>query len=101
MHSTTNVAIEWSGVVRHLIIVSPEEPGLYGYLLERFSDDTNVRVIVDRRSGEDRRSGQATRSPETVDKRRSRDRRASAAADEQLRAQKHVVVTLADVTERP
>jgi hypothetical protein len=99
MHSA-NVAIKWSGVVRHLIIVSPDEPGLYGYLLERFSDDHNVRVIVDRRSGEDRRSGQVPPDARLVDQRQSRERRASAVADAQLRAQKHVVVTLADMRDR-
>jgi hypothetical protein len=101
MQRTTGFATEWSSVARHLIIVSPEEPALYGYLIERFSDDANVRVIVDRRSGEDRRRRPAERSLSVVDMRRRRERRASGAIDDQLRTQKHVVVTLADIAAQP
>jgi hypothetical protein len=41
-------------MARHLFLVSRHEARLYEYLLERFRDDGNVEVILDRRRGERR-----------------------------------------------
>ncbi len=47
-------------MARHLFLVSRHEARLYEYLLERFRDDGNVEVILDRRRGE--RRGRTARS---------------------------------------
>jgi hypothetical protein len=42
-------------MARHLFLVSRNDARLYEYLVERFRDDGNVQVILDRRRGERRR----------------------------------------------
>jgi hypothetical protein len=80
-------------MARHLFLVSRHEGRLYEYLLERFRDDTNVEVILDRRRGERRRrsSGQA----HEADRRRS-DRRTRREVDLELKVRSHVILTLPD-----
>jgi len=41
-------------MARHLFLVSRHDARLYEYLVERFRDDGNVEVILDRRHGERR-----------------------------------------------
>ena len=80
-------------MARHLFLVSRQEGRLYEYLLERFRDDANVEVILDRRRGERRRRspGQAHHA----DRRRS-DRRARREIDLELQVRSHVILTLPD-----
>ena len=96
-------------MARHLFIVAREHARLYHDLVERFRDDTNVRVILDRRQG-DRRQRQAEARPAEVRpaetrpiedaipgaERRAQDRRGRGEIDEQLRDRSHVIVTLSD-----
>ena len=70
-------------MARHLFIVSRHHVRLYDYLLERFQDDTNVQVVLDRRSTAERRTAG----------RESEDRRQSRAADDDLKLRSHVIVT--------
>ena len=101
-------------MARHLFIVAREHARLYHDLVDRFRDDTNVRVILDRRQG-DRRQRQAEARPAEVRpaearpaetrpteavipgaERRAQDRRGRGEIDEQLRDRSHVIVTLSD-----
>lgn len=43
-------------MVAHLFIVSRREPQLFEYLSREFASEEDVRVIVDRRTGERRKS---------------------------------------------
>jgi hypothetical protein len=70
-------------MARHLVIVSRLHVRLYDYLLERFQDDTNVQVVLDRRATAERRAAE----------RESEDRRRSRAADVDLKLRSHVIVT--------
>ena len=55
-------------------VIPPElEDELYEKLVQYYKDNTNVEVIVDRRSGPDRRQGKAT--AEIKEQRKTRDRR--------------------------
>jgi hypothetical protein len=55
-------------------VIPPElENELYDKLVEYYSDNPNVEVIVDRRTGPDRRHGQD--AGEFKDRRQTRDRR--------------------------
>ena len=94
-------------MARHLFIVAREHARLYHDLVERFRDDTNVRVILDRRQGDRRqrepRQAEArpaeTRPIEAATpgaERRAQDRRGRGEIDEQLRDRSHVIVTLSD-----
>jgi len=78
-----------TAMARHLFLVSRHEARLYEYLLERFRDDGNVEVILDRRRGERRRRphGQA---PE----RRLSERRTRREVDLELKVRSHVILTL-------
>mgnify|MGYP003694806537 CR=1 FL=1 len=38
----------------HLFIVSRQQPDLYSYLLREFSEEADVRIVLDRRYGERR-----------------------------------------------
>lgn len=82
-------------MARHLIIVSREEPPLYGYLLERFHGDENVAIVLDRRSGHDRRLHGGL-PPSAHSERRETERRTRSAAEDELRSRRHVIITLAD-----
>src|SRR6266446_2155945 len=68
-------------MARHLFLVSRHEARLYEYLLERFRDDGNVEVILDRRRGERRRRSPA--QGQEPDRRRS-DRRTRREIDLEL-----------------
>ena len=76
-------------MARHLFLISRHEGRLYEYLLERFRDDGNVEVILDRRRGE-RRSRPHEQHP---DRRRS-DRRTRREVDLELQIRSHVILTL-------
>lgn len=75
-------------MARHLFIVSRDHTGLYHDLVERFRDDKNVQVILDRR----RDGGNAASDSE----RREGERRSRSEIDEELRTRSHVIVTLSD-----
>ena len=60
-------------VSEHLFIVSRHHPGLYGYLSREFSDEADVTVILDRRTGQRRVRGE--RRVSTRGDRRQSDRR--------------------------
>ena len=74
---------------RHLFIVSRNYPDFFTYLMERFADDPNVEVILDRRAARERRRRQ---DAVEVD-RRVRDRRRQRALDEELETRSHVILT--------
>jgi hypothetical protein len=65
---------------RYLFIVSQRDPALYALLNERFADDQNVRVILDRRVSD-------PRTPEV--ERRTRDD-----VDREIREHSYAVVAL-------
>ena len=78
-------------MARHLFIISREHPKLYEYLVDRFRDDTNVEVIIDRRLSERRSAGPHV----TVGgERRSMERRQPVPAHDDLRTRSHRIVTL-------
>jgi hypothetical protein len=55
-------------------VIPPElKEELYDRLVEYYKDNSNVEVIVDRRTGPDRRQGKA--SAEVMEQRKTRDRR--------------------------
>jgi hypothetical protein len=78
-------------MVRHLFIVSRDHPWLFAHLQERFGDDPNVDVILDRRVG-DRRAAPLTVEP--AHDRRRRDRRREIPAADDLRVRSHYIVEL-------
>ena len=77
-------------MARYLFIVSRQHLDLYDYLRDRFADDQNVRVILNRRVGERRRTIAAV-----ARERRASDRRSRPEVDEELRSRSHAIVTLA------
>jgi hypothetical protein len=81
-------------MARYIFVVSRGHRDLYEHLLEQFSDDPNVRVILDRRYGERRRPGPA--QPTLEGERRQRDRRTRVSIDEELRTRSHAIITLPD-----
>jgi len=78
-------------MARHLFLVERRDARLHEYLVERFRDDRNVEVILDRRRGERRR-----RSPYDGPERRWSDRRTRRAIDLELQIRSHVILTLPD-----
>jgi hypothetical protein len=78
-------------MARHLFLVSRRDARLYEYLLERFRDDANVEVILDRRQGERRKSA----SYAGPDRRRT-DRRSRREVDLELGVRSHVILTIPD-----
>jgi hypothetical protein len=78
-------------MVRHVFIVSRKHPLLYEYLLERFEDDPNVAVILDRRLGE-RRNSDRRRTEQR--ERRTADRRRPVPVDDDLQLRSHYIVEL-------
>jgi hypothetical protein len=76
-------------MARYLFIVSLRHRALYDYLLQRFSDDPNAQVILDRRRGE-RRQVEIPIVPE----RRRADRRQRPGVSEELRRRSVAVVTI-------
>jgi hypothetical protein len=75
-------------MARHLFLVSRHEARLYEYLLDRFRDDGNVEVVLDRRRGERRRRPHG-QGPD----RRGADRRIRQEVDLELRIRSHVILT--------
>ena len=83
-------------MARHLFLVSRHEARLYEYLLERFRDDGNVEVILDRRRQQRRRnSGHDGPDRRRVDRRTHRD------VDLELLVRSHVILTLGSNGESP
>ena len=70
-------------MAQHLFIVSRQHARLYDYLVERFQDDKNVQVILDRREEAERREAE----------RESEDRRQRQIANEELKLRSHIIVT--------
>ena len=85
-----------TSMARHLFLVSRHELRLYEYLLERFRDDGNVEVILDRRRGERRRRSEG-QEPE----RRRSDRRTRREVDLELQVRSHVILTLPEDNRAP
>jgi hypothetical protein len=91
-------------MARHLFLVSRHEARLYEYLLERFRDDGNVEVILDRRRGERRRRSDAEQprsdakqqrsDAQPQPERRRTDRRIRREVDLELRVRSHVILTI-------
>jgi hypothetical protein len=78
-------------MARHLFVVSRSEASLYQYLIERFIDDPNVEVILDRRRGERRR-----RASQDLPGRRRADRRTHPEVDLELLSRSLAILTLPD-----
>ena len=79
---------------RHIFVVSRYHSELYEYLTKRFQQDTNVRVILDRRRA-DRRQTQGPPPPEG-ERRWRLERRTRTTVDEELRSRSHTIITLPD-----
>jgi hypothetical protein len=77
--------------VRYLYIVSREHRWLYRHLVERFQDDPDVEVILDRRVGE-RRTQPSGPAPEQ--ERRRSERRRPISPDDDLRVRSHYIIEL-------
>lgn len=67
---------------QHLFIVSRQQTDLYSYLAREFSEEPDVRVIMDRRQGERRQPSDSGPSPRS--ERRQSDRRANTEIGGQL-----------------
>jgi hypothetical protein len=78
-------------MARHLFLVSRRDVRLYEYLLERFRDDANVEIILDRRQRERRTPA----SYDGADRRRA-NRRSRREVDLELGVRSHVILTLPD-----
>ena len=74
-------------MARTLFIVSRRHPDLYEYLKERFANDDQVQVILDRRAGPPGRRADAERGAE--------ERRTRPEVDTELESRSHAVVTVA------
>ena len=77
--------------VRDLYIVSREHQWLYRHLVERFEDDPDVEVILDRRVSE--RRTQPSTPPPDQERRRS-ERRRPISPDDDLRVRSHYIIEL-------
>lgn len=67
---------------RYLFIVSRNDPALFTFLTERFADDDNVEVILDRRTHAEARA------------RHPVERRQRPEVNDEIRARAYAVVTL-------
>jgi hypothetical protein len=76
--------------VRYVFIVSRAHPWLYRHLVERFQDDPDVQVVLDRRLADRRRQPSIALPHE----RRRSERRRVVAAEEDLRVHSHYIVEL-------
>jgi hypothetical protein len=76
-------------MARYLFIVSLRHPALYDYLLQRFSDDPNAQVVLDRRRVVRRQA----EIPVALDRRQA-DRRQRPEVGEELRRRSVAVVTI-------
>jgi hypothetical protein len=77
--------------VRYLYVVSREHQWLYRYLVERFQDDPDVDVVLDRRLGERRTEPSA---PPVERERRRSERRRPISPDDNLRVRSHYIIEL-------
>jgi hypothetical protein len=77
--------------LRYKFVVSREHQWLYGHLLERFQDDPDVDVVLDRRVAE-RRIERPAGHPHR--ERRQAERRRAVAPDDDLRVRSHYIVEL-------
>jgi hypothetical protein len=75
--------------VRFLFIVSRTHPWLYRHLVERFHEDPDVSVILDRRIGE-RRSASST-VPGSGERRRA-ERRRPVSPEDDLKTRSHYII---------
>jgi hypothetical protein len=76
-------------MARHIFVVALPHRALYDYLLQRFSDDPNAQVILDRRRG-----GRRMAEISVVLERRRADRRQQRDVSEELRRRSVAVVTI-------
>jgi len=81
-------------MARHLFLIARQDARLYEYLVERFRDDRNVAIILDRRHGD--RRGRAHDSGHAGGDRRRGDRRTRRELDLELQIRSHVILTLPD-----
>jgi len=88
---TSEGASEDRVTVRYMFIVSRDHAWLHRYLVERFNDDPDIEVILDRRVGE-RRMQQA--AVPTQHERRRRERRRAVPPQDDLRVRSHYIVEL-------
>ena len=77
--------------MRYKFVVSRDHQWLYRHLLERFEDDPDVDVILDRRIT-DRRVDRLREH--TTHERRRAERRRAIAPDDDLRIRSHYIVEL-------
>jgi hypothetical protein len=75
--------------MRHVFIVSRDHPWLYRHLVERFQDDPDVHVILDRRIAE-RRTAPPTAQAQR--ERRRTQRRRAVPPEDDLRTRSHYIV---------
>ena len=75
--------------MRHVFIVSRDHPWLYRHLVERFQDDPDVHVILDRRLAERRTTPPAAPAPH---ERRRTQRRRAVPPEDDLRTRSHYIV---------
>jgi len=81
--------------VRYKFVVSRDHQWLYRHLLERFQDDPDVDVVLDRRVAERRIERPVERPPEHAHRdRRGAERRRAVAPDDDLRVRSHYIVEL-------
>src|SRR5262245_58712410 len=78
-------------MARYMFVVSLRHPALYDYLLQRFADDPNAQVVLDRGRIERRRAAIAV-----TRERRQGDRRQRPDLSEGLRRRSVAVVTISD-----
>ena len=64
-----------------LMVVSRDNPGLYDYAVREFADSDEIKVVLDRRTGDRREAG----NPPAVDVERRRSDRRRYAVDHRLR----------------
>jgi len=76
---------------RQLVIVARGHPDLYSYLRQRFADEEQAEVLLDRRIGQ--RRGEPVPVPAAAERRRQ-DRRGRPDVDTMLRSRSHVIVNL-------
>ncbi len=78
-------------MARQLVIVARGHPDLYQYLRQRFSDEAQAEVLLDRRLGQ--RRAEHVPVPAAVERRRQ-DRRGRPDVDAMLRSRSHVILNL-------
>jgi hypothetical protein len=75
--------------MRHVFVVSRDHSWLYRHLVERFQDDPDVHVIMDRRVAE-RRVGPSASAPQH--ERRQTERRRTVPPEDDLGSRSHYIV---------